>query len=148
MWSLNPFTNEMFAKINILLVQYLTYSPKSTWTHAADCRRAEQIPASFYLAWQAICHSKTSRLLSEVIKACICSAGMSSTFITASIQTHSKQQVAKEQACCRLYAVTATLVTNPCTHAGSDVPLPRRRLGLEQGVIDVCSTCTKRVALT
>lgn len=148
MWSLNPVTNEVFAKINILLVQYLTYSPKSTWTHAADCRRAEQIPARFYLAWQAICHSKTSRLLSEVVKACVCGAGVSRTFIMVSMQTHSKQRVAKEQACCRLYAVTATLVTNPCTHAGGDVPLPRRRLGLEQGVIDMCSTCTKRVALT
>lgn len=87
MWSLNPVTNEVFAKINILLVQYLTYSPKSTWTHAAYCRRAEQILASFYLAGQATCQSTTSRLLSEIRKVCICSAGMSSTFIMVSTDT-------------------------------------------------------------
>lgn len=87
----------------------------------------------FYLARQAICHSNTSLPLLNVIKACICSAGVSGTVIMVSIQTHSKQQVAREQACCRLYAVTATLAANPCTRAGRDVPLPRRRVGLEQG---------------
>lgn len=102
----------------------------------------------FYLARQAICHSKTSLPLLNVIKAGIGSAGVSGTVIMVSIQTHSKQQVAREQACCRLYAVTATLAANPCTHAGGDVPLPRRRVGLERGVIDMCSARTKRVALT
>lgn len=48
-------------------------------------------------------------------------------------------RVAEERACCRLAAVTATPAANPCTHATGNVPLPRHRLGLKLGVIDMCS---------
>lgn len=134
MISPTPVTKGLFAQINSLLVWYLTLSsPESTWTHAAKSARDTQIPASCGNARQAPCHSKTCLSLWEVIKPCICRAGMSSTLIVFAIQMYSRQRVAEEQACCRLDAVTATLAANPCTHATGNVLLPRHRPWIKAG---------------
>lgn len=69
---------------------------------------------------------------------------MCSTLIVLAILMHSKQRVTEEQACCRLDTVTATLASNPCTHATGNVLLPRHRLGLKLGVIGMCSAHTHR----
>lgn len=150
--SLNPDTKGLFEQINRLIAWYLTLSsPASTWTHEADWMIDSQIAADFLHSQRQKKRkkqpSKNCHLLLEVIKLCIRIVRMCSTPVVVSIQMHSKQQVAGEQVCCWLNPVTATLAANPCTHTTGTVPL-KTRLRLKQGVINMCSTFTKRAPFT